>query len=186
MEFTDAVLKLQDQVEALEKAKKEQDKEMATLKRELANVKTSKPIASHPVDTAALTQRIMAEVNRELSPLRSDVSLLKRASVQIPLIEPKPTKQGSGVPIYLIVIGLFLCVGLAIWGYKSSNFSKIKPVASPITKPVIQPAAKIPTAKSTVQKRRSPKKETDEEKLDRVTKRNRKLIKELGLDSLDN
>jgi prefoldin subunit 5 len=184
MELSDAVLDLQDQVNALKQAKKGQDKELATLKQELANMKASKPASGPSVDVAALTRQIKAELDREISPLRAEISQLRQAQTPIPLVETKPTGRSLPVPLYLVALGFAFFIGLIIWGVSSTNSAKIVPAAAPITQPapVSRPVAKTSKPKPTVQKRRSSRKETDDQKIERINRQIDAMSKELGIE----
>lgn len=189
MELSDAVLDLQDQVNALKQAKEGQDKELATLKRELANVKASKPTDGPSVDVAGLTRQIKAELDREISPLRAEISQFRQAQPPIPLVETKPTGQGLPVPLYLVALGFAFFIGLIIWGVSSTNSAKVVPAAAPITQPapVSRPVAKaVSKPRRPVQKRRSAKKETEDEQIERLNREIDAMSKELGLDPTAN
>lgn len=184
MELSDAVLDLQDQVDALKRANEGQGKELATLKQELASVKASKPPGSS-VDVAALTRQVKTEIGQEVGTLRAEIDQLRQAQISATAVEPKPTGQGQPVPLYLVIIGLIVCICLVVWGVNSTTSAKVAPVATPIAQPapVSRPATKsAPKPKRLVQKRRSAKRETDEQKLERINRRIDEMSKELGLD----
>lgn len=188
MELSDAVLNLQDQMAALERFNKSQGKELATLKQELASMKASKLAGGPSVDVAALTRQIKAEIDREVSPLRAEISQLRQGLIPITPVETKPTGRSLPVPLYVVVVGLVFCLSLIIWGVSSTNSAKVAPAATPVAQPapVSRPAAKTSKPKQTVQKRRSFKKETDDQRIERINREIDAMSKELGIENEPN